>query len=135
VRVLRAAIKLMVPGVLMSDFHAEVGKIWEEEHIRLGLYASEDVKNHKSMPALWSKYYIHGTTHSIGLDVHDTFDKAEKFQPGMVFSCEPAIYVPEEGIGIRLENDILITEKGNVDLMADIPVEREEIEELMNRKN
>jgi len=134
-RVLRAAISLMKPGVLLSDFQAEVGKLWEEEHIRLGLYSLEDVKKHTSTPALWFKYYMHGTSHSIGLDVHDTFDKAEKFQPGMVFSCEPAIYIPEEGTGIRLENDILITENGNVDLTKDIPVEREEIEDLMNGYN
>ncbi len=133
-RVLRAAIRLMKPGVLLSDFHAEVGKLWEEEHIRLGLYSSEDVKNHRSDPALWSKYYMHGTSHSIGLDVHEPFDKAEKFRPGMVFSCEPAIYITDEGLGIRLENDILITESGNIDLCKDIPVEREEIEDLMNRE-
>ncbi len=132
-RVLRAAIKLMKPGVLLSDFQGEVGKLWEEEHIRLGLYSAKDVKNHTTAPALWFKYYMHGTSHCIGLDVHDVFDKAEKFRPGMVFSCEPAIYIPEEGLGIRLENDILITENGNVDLTKDIPVEREEIEEIMNK--
>jgi Xaa-Pro aminopeptidase len=133
-RVLKAAIKLMKPGVLLSDFQAEVGKFWEEEHIKLGLYSSEDVKSHKTSPALWFKYYMHGTSHSIGLDVHDTFDKAEKFQPGMVFSCEPAIYIPEEGMGVRLENDILITENGNIDLTKNIPVEREEIEEIMKNE-
>ena len=132
-RILRAAIKRMKPGVLLADFQAEVGKLWEEEHIKLGLYSAEDVGNHNSSPALWFKYYMHGTSHSIGLDVHDTFDKAEKFQPGMVFSCEPAIYIQEEGLGIRLENDILITENGNIDLTKDIPVEREEIEDLMYR--
>ena len=132
-RVLRNAIKLMKPGVLLSDFHAEAGKLWEEEHIKLGLYSAEDVKNHTAKPSLWYKYYMHGTSHSIGLDVHDTFDKAEKFQPGMVFSCEPGIYITEEGFGIRIENDILITEKGNTDLSKDIPVEREEIEDLMNK--
>jgi Xaa-Pro aminopeptidase len=134
-RVLRSAVKLMKPGVLLSDFHSQVGKLWEEEHIRLGLYSDRDVKNNKNTSTLWSKYYMHGTSHCIGLDVHDTFDKAERFQPGMVFSCEPAIYINEEGLGIRLENDILITENGNIDLCKDIPVEREEIEDLMNRKN
>ena len=132
-RVLRAAIELMKPGVLLSDFQGDVGKLWEEEHIRLGLYSAKDVKNHITAPALWFKYYMHGTSHCIGLDVHDAFDKAEKFRPGMVFSCEPAIYIPEEGLGIRLENDILITENGNVDLTKDIPVEREEIEEIMGK--
>ena len=75
---------------------------------------------------------MHGTSHSMGLDVHDPFDRSIPFAPGMVLSCEPAIYIPDEGIGIRLENDILITEKGAVDLMQDIPIEAEEIEELMN---
>jgi len=132
-RVLKAAIKLMKPGVLLGDFQAEVGAMWEEEHIKLGLYTVEDVKRHTTTPALWFKYYMHGTSHCIGLDVHDPFDKAEKFQSGMVFSCEPAIYIPEEGLGIRLENDILITEKGNVDLTKNIPIEREEIEDLMKK--
>ncbi|MCB8994788.1 MAG: aminopeptidase P N-terminal domain-containing protein [Bacteroidales bacterium] len=133
-RVLKAAIKLMKPGILLGDFHSEVCSLWEEEHIKLGLYSKADVLAHTTTPALWFKYYMHGTSHSIGLDVHDTFDKAEKFRPGMVFSCEPAIYINGEGIGIRLENDILITESGNIDLCKDIPIEREEIEDLMNYK-
>jgi Xaa-Pro aminopeptidase len=132
-RILRSAIKLMKPGVLLADFHLEVGALWEEEHIGLGLYSREEVKMNKSGAALWFKYYMHGTSHSIGLDVHDTFDKVEKFRPGMVFSCEPGIYINEEGLGIRLENDILITEGGNIDLTKDIPLDREEIEDLMNK--
>jgi len=134
-RVLKEAIKRMKPGVLLSDFNKEVGNLWEEEHIKLGLYSLEDVKKNRQPQALWTKYYMHGTSHSIGLDVHDTFDKTETFRPGMVFSCEPAIYIVEEGLGIRLENDILITEKENIDLTGDIPVEREEIEALMAKKS
>jgi len=134
-RVLREAIKRMKPGVLLSDFNREVGSLWEEEHIRLGLYSLKDAKRNRQPQALWTKYYMHGTSHSIGLDVHDAFDKTETFRPGMVFSCEPAIYIVEEGLGIRLENDILITENGNIDLTGDIPVEREEIEALMARKS
>ena len=76
---------------------------------------------------------MHGTGHSLGLDVHDNYDKQTKFAPGMVFTCEPAIYIPDENIGIRIENDILITAGGNIDLMADIPSERKQIEKLMNR--
>ncbi len=75
---------------------------------------------------------MHGTTHSLGLDVHDPFDRSLPFEPGMVLTCEPGIYIPEEGIGIRLENDILITARGQVDLMKDIPIEAVHIEELMS---
>lgn len=75
---------------------------------------------------------MHGNTHSLGLDVHDVWNKYIPFAPGMVFTNEPGIYIKEEGIGVRLENDILITEKGNMNLMANIPIELEEIEGLMN---
>jgi Xaa-Pro aminopeptidase len=130
--VFRQARALMVPGIRMADFHEAVGKLWEEQHLALGLYSRKDVKEHEGREALWKKYYMHGTSHAMGLDVHDPFDRSIPFEPGMVLTCEPAIYIPEEGIGIRLENDILITEKGPLDLMASIPMEVDEIEELMN---
>ena len=132
-RVFRSARDLMVPGILMADFHQAVGELWEEEHMALGLYTRKDVEDHTDPEPLWKNYFMHGTSHSMGLDVHDPFDRSVPFREGMVLSCEPAIYIREEGIGIRLENDILITEKGPVDLMKDIPMEAEEIEELMNR--
>jgi Xaa-Pro aminopeptidase len=132
-RVLKFAKSLMRPGILMTDFHSEVCKYWQEEHIGLGLYSTADVEKYNTQPPIWFRYYMHGTSHSIGLDVHDPFDKTEKFHSGMVLSCEPSIYIKEEGLGIRLENDILITENGNEDLMKDIPVEREEIQELMRK--
>ena len=78
---------------------------------------------------------MHGTSHSMGLDVHDPFDRLKPFEPGMVLTCEPAIYIPKEKLGIRLENDILITDEGPVDLMEDIPMDPDEIEELMNRSH
>jgi Xaa-Pro aminopeptidase len=133
-KVFRKARELMVPGTLMADFNRAVGEWWEEEHIALGLYSTEDVKANGDSEPLWKNYFMHGTSHSMGLDVHDPFDRSAAFQAGMVMSCEPAIYVKGEQLGIRLENDIWITEKGPVDLMEDIPMEAGEIEELMNRK-
>jgi len=89
------------------------------------------VKNHKGEDPLWFNYYMHGTSHFLGLDVHDVGTKDTILEPGMVLTCEPAIYISDEGIGIRLENNLLITEEGNIDLMAGIPIEVEEIETLM----
>jgi Xaa-Pro aminopeptidase len=134
-RVFRMARDLMVPGILMADFHQAVGELWEEEHMALGLYSRKDVEAHTDSEPLWKNYFMHGTSHSMGLDVHDPFDRSVPFKEGMVLTCEPAIYIREEGVGIRLENDILITENGPVDLMKDIPIEAEEIEELMNRNS
>jgi len=132
-RVFRKAKDLMVPGTLMNDFHEAVGELWEEEHIALGLYSREDVETHAGPEPLWKNFFMHGTSHSMGLDIHDPFDRSLPFEPGMVLTCEPAIYIPDENLGIRLETDILITDEGPVDLMEDIPIEADEIEELMNR--
>jgi Xaa-Pro aminopeptidase len=133
VRVFRQAREMMLPGTLMADFHQQVGELWEEEHIGLGLYSRKEVDAHSGAEPLWKKYFMHGTSHSMGLDVHDPFDRSKPFEDGMVLTCEPAIYIPEESLGIRLENDILITTKGPVDLMEDIPMDPDAIEELMNR--
>ncbi len=122
---------MMKPGVVMAEFHDKVCRRMEQAHIKMGLYSGKDANEHKGAQPIWFRYYMHGTSHSIGLDVHDVFDKTVKFAPGMVFSCEPGVYITGEKLGIRLENDILITEKGNEDLMADIPLERDEIEKLM----
>jgi len=133
-RVFRQARDMMVPGTVLGELHQQVGKLWEEEHIKLGLYTREETKVQADQDPPWKYYYMHGTSHSLGLDVHDPFDRSKPFEPGMVLTCEPAIYIPEEQMGIRLENDILITADGPVDLMEDIPMEADEIEELMNRK-
>ena len=125
---------MMVPGRRMKEFHEDVGKIWEEYHIQLGLYSAADARRADPAQALWKRYYPHGTSHSLGLDVHDPFDRETAFAPGMVLTCEPGIYIEEEGIGIRLENDILIGKDGPVDLMGDLCMEAGEIEERM-RKN
>ena len=133
-RVMRAATKLLVAGNVIPKYHEEVGKLMEEELIRLNLLKSEDVKKQDPRQPLYKKYFMHGTSHFLGLDVHDIGNRYEPMKAGNVFTCEPGIYIPEEGLGIRIENDILITEKGPVDLMAKIPVEADEIEELMAKE-
>ena len=133
-RVMRAAIKMLVPGNTIIKYHEEVGKLMEQELIGLGLLDAAEVKKQDPKQPLYKKYFMHGTSHFLGLDVHDIGNRYEPMQAGMVFTCEPGIYIPEEDLGIRIENDILITEKGPFDLMASIPVEADEIEELMAKQ-
>ncbi|WP_423148703.1 aminopeptidase P family protein [Rubrolithibacter danxiaensis] len=131
-RVLKEATKMIVAGTIWNEYQEEVGKIMESELIGLGLLDKHDVsKQNPSMP-LYKKYFMHGTSHHLGLDVHDFASRYKPFEPGNILTCEPGIYIPEEGLGIRLENDILITGEGNIDLMENIPLEIEEIEEIMN---
>ena len=132
-RVMREAIKLLKPGVMLMEYHDEVCKIMEKELLDLKLITLEDIKKQDPAWPAFKKYYMHGTSHFLGIDVHDVGMRYEPMQAGMTFSCEPGIYIPEEGIGIRLENEILITENGCIDLMAHIPIEADEIEALMNR--
>jgi Xaa-Pro aminopeptidase len=130
-RVFKFARNLMIPGTTINKFHKKVCRKWEEEHMRLGLYSQKDIENNESENPLWFKYFMHGTSHFLGLDVHDVGTRDTEFKPGMILTCEPGLYIPEEGFGIRIENDILITEDGNIDLMEDIPIEAEDIEHLM----
>jgi len=134
-RVFKQAIPLMVVGKTINRFHKEVCKIMDEELINLGLYSKEDRDKQDASNPLYTNYYMHGTSHFIGLDVHDVGGKIQNFEPGMILSCEPGIYIKDEGIGIRLENDILITKDQPKDLMASIPIEIEEIEYLMRTKS
>ena len=90
-----------------------------------------DIRKNSNSPA-YKKYFMHGTSHHLGLDVHDVSGSQQPISEGMVFTCEPGIYIPEEGLGIRLENDVFITKNGTQDLMRDIIIEAEEIEEAMN---
>jgi Xaa-Pro aminopeptidase len=131
-RVMKAAIKMLKPGNTFKEYNKAVGELMEKELMDLGLLKKEDIK--KQNPALpaYKKYFMHGTSHFLGLDVHDVGDYTLPMQAGMVLTCEPGIYIPQENLGIRLENNILITSKGPVDLMADIPVEADEIEALMS---
>jgi Xaa-Pro aminopeptidase len=132
-RVQKAAIGMLRPGNTFESYHAEVGRVMEAELIGLGLLDAENVKNPPQDQPLYKHYFPHGTSHHLGLDVHDYGDKFRPFEAGMVLTCEPGIYIREEGIGVRIENDILITEQGPVDLAAGVPREADEIEDLMMR--
>ncbi|MGP8215999.1 MAG: aminopeptidase P N-terminal domain-containing protein [Bacteroidia bacterium] len=131
-RVFRGARKMLVKGNNIDKYNAAVGELVEEELVRLKLLKLADIKKQNPAAPLYKKYFMHGTSHFLGLDVHDVGFFHLPFQVGTVFTCEPGIYIPAEKIGVRIENNILITEKGNVDLMENIPIEAEEIEELMN---
>ncbi|MBF0226280.1 MAG: aminopeptidase P N-terminal domain-containing protein [Desulfobacterales bacterium] len=128
----KEAIKLLLAGKIMDEYKAEVGEIVEKELIDLKLLSFSDVKKQDKNKPLYKKYFMHGISHHLGLDVHDLGSKYKKFEEGMVLTCEPGIYLPEENIGIRLENDMLITKNGNINLSSEIPIEIEEIEEIMN---
>lgn len=132
-RVMRQAISLLVPGTNIDTYHAQVCKFMEAELVQLNLITQEDVDNPVDGKPAYFKYYMHGTSHFIGLDVHDVGTKQTPLQKGMVLSCEPAIYIPEEGFGIRLENDIVVDDIP-IDLMAHIPIEVDEIEAIMAGK-
>ena len=126
----REAKKLLKPGVSLPVYHEEVCKIMSEELIKLKLLTSDQVK---ANPKAHMKYYMHGTSHHLGLDVHDVMHRWENLDVNNVVTVEPGIYIPEEGLGIRIENDVIITNNGVIDLMDGYPIEAEEIEEWMNR--
>jgi len=133
-RVQRGAIDMLRPGNDLKTYHKAVGRLMETELIALGLLDADAVKQQNPDKPLYKKYFMHGASHHMGLDTHDYGDRYRRLEPGMVLSCEPGIYIPDEQIGIRIENDILITRHAPVDLMAAIPVEVDEIEALMNQK-
>jgi len=132
-RVMKEVKKSYIPGKTINEINERANELMEQEMILLRLFTSEDVKQQDKNNPLFKKYFMHGTSHFMGLDVHDVGAKHEPLKPGMVLTCEPGIYIPEENTGIRIENDILITEDNPVDLMADFPIEVEEIEALMNQ--
>lgn len=131
-RIMRAARKMLVSGAIWNEYHAEVGKIVENELVALKLLDKHDIAKQDPKAPLYKKYFMHGTSHHLGLDVHDFASRYKPFESGNILTCEPGIYIPEEGLGIRLENNILIVDNTNIDLMEDIPIEAEEIEEIMN---
>jgi Xaa-Pro aminopeptidase len=132
-RVQKGAMNILRPGVNIQDYHKEVGLMMQSELLSLGLLDQTDIKNQDSKSPAYKKYFMHGTSHHLGLDVHDVGTMHEPIRPGMVFTVEPGIYILEEGIGIRLENNVVIREDGYLDLMRNIPIEAEEIEDLMNK--
>ena len=132
-RVMKEITKLYRPGSCINEINETTHRLMEQEMIQLGLFTEEDVKRQDPNKPLERKYLMHGMSHHIGLDVHDSIDKFKSFEPGMILTCEPGIYIREEGIGIRIENDLLITEGEPINLFEGLPIEIEEIEAAMQR--
>lgn len=129
----KEAEQLLVPGTMMADYHKEVGLIMQDQLVQLGLIDQTAIKNQDPAWPAYKKYFMHGTSHFIGLDTHDVGLWNEPIKAGMVFTCEPGIYIPEEGLGIRLEDNLVVQESGApFNLMKNIPIEADEIETLMN---
>lgn len=131
----KEAEKLLVPGTMMAEYHKEVGLLMQDQLVQLGLIDQTDIKNQDPNWPAYKKYFMHGTSHFLGLDTHDVGLWNEPIKANMVFTCEPGIYIPEEKLGIRLEDNLVIQENGPVfNLMRDIPIEADAIEDLMNEK-
>ena len=129
------ATNMLIPGTIWADYHEEVGKLMTSELLGLGLIDKADVQNEDPNWPAYKKYFMHGTSHHMGLDTHDYGLLWEPMETNMVFTVEPGIYIPEEGFGIRLEDDVVIQEKGApLNLMKNIPIAIEEIEDIMNSK-
>jgi Xaa-Pro aminopeptidase len=130
-RMLRFGDSILRPGILLPDYQKQVLAEMEKELIGLGLFSAAEAAAQDESKPLVKKYFMHGTSHHLGIDVHDVSPAHSPVAPGMVFTIEPGIYIREENLGVRLENDYLIGENGNIDLMASIPIEADEIEALM----
>ena len=133
-RVMKEATSMLKPGLMLADYHKEVGLIMQSELVALKLIDQHDISKQDPKNLAYRKYFMHGTSHFLGLDVHDVGLWDKPIEKGMVFTCEPGIYIQEESLGIRIENDLLITENEPFNLMRDIPIEAEEIESLMASK-
>jgi len=132
-RVFRQSIKGLVPGKKPKDWQKEGEQMIEKDLVDLRLLSTRAIKRQDPDKPAFKKYFMHGLGHPLGLDVHDVGFTTEPMQPGWVMTVEPAIYIKEEGFAVRLENDVLVTESGPVDLMASIPIEIDEIEKIMRR--
>ena len=127
------ASKMLIPGTIWEEYHVEVGKLMTSELISLGLLDKSDIQNQDHKNPAYKKYFMHGTSHHMGLDTHDYGDLKTPMVANMVFTVEPGIYIPDENLGIRLEDDVVIKNSGTpINLMKSIPIEIEEIEEIMN---
>ena len=134
-RVKNETTRLLVPGTIWADYQETCGELMTKELLDLGLLDKADIQNQDPDWPAYKKYYMHGNSHHLGLDTHDYGLLHEPMRANMVFTVEPGIYIPEEGFGIRLEDDVVIQEKGKpLNLMQSIPIEAEEIEELLNSK-
>ena len=129
--VFKKAKTILRPGIIIADYHARVGEYMTEELIKLGLLTEKDVENQNPDWPAYKKFFMHGTSHYIGLDVHDVGNYYSPVEAGSVFTIEPGIYIREENLGIRLENDFYIGEDETIDLMAHIPLEADDIEAAM----
>ena len=132
--VLNEMTDLMRPGITIEELNKESGKLIERELIKLKIISKTDIRRQDPKSPLRRKYFMHGIGHHLGYDVHDLSERSVPLKPGMIITCEPGLYIQEEGIGIRLENDILITRGKPKNLMAGIPIDPEEIEEIMQSR-
>jgi len=129
---LREGSKLLIAGASHADYEENMAKLIEEQLVNLGLLSIEDIKSQDPKKPAYKKYYMHGSAHHLGLDIHDVGLYQRPIEAGMIFTCEPGIYIREEGLGCRLEDDFLVTESGNINLTGNMPIEIEEIEALIN---
>jgi Xaa-Pro aminopeptidase len=124
----------MKPGISIVDYTEKVGEEATKQFLKIGLLRKSDVKNEDPENRAYRRYLYHGISHHLGIDVHDLGTRTEPIQPGMVFTVEPGIYIEEEQMGVRIENNLWITKSGHIDLMQNIPITAEEIEALMKQK-
>jgi len=132
-RVLRSSMQALIPGKRPKDWQKEAEAWIEKELVNLGLLKMSEIRKQDPDNPAFKRYFMHGAGHPLGLDVHDVGFTTQPIQAGWIMTVEPAIYIKTEGFAVRLENDVLVTDKGPVDLMAEVPIEADEIEELMNR--
>jgi Xaa-Pro aminopeptidase len=125
---------ILKPGISILNYTDKVGEEATKQFVKIGLLTKADVKNEDAENRAYRKYLYHGISHHLGIDVHDLGTRTAPIQAGMVFTVEPGIYIKEEGMGVRIENNVWVTTKGNQDLFKNIPIKAEEIENLMKRK-